>query len=146
MMKQIFITFLMFFFIFGYSQICYTYDAAGNRIKRQVCALPLTNQENNELQQLLELQSIDLRTSSDESNDLTELIVYPNPTSGSFRLINQEALSGSLMLVISFTGKLVESMKISESDIDLTHLPSGSYYLILMNYKSRSTAKLLITK
>jgi len=33
------------------AQVCFTYDNAGNRVKRQSCVSAFTNQENDELSQ-----------------------------------------------------------------------------------------------
>lgn len=145
-MKKILVIFFVFYSILAFSQICYTYDAAGNRIKRQTCAVPLTHEENNELKQLIEKQSLDLRIKEVGITDLSDLIIYPNPTSGNIRLINQETMAGALLQVMTVSGEMIQTIQVTQNDIDLSKLTSGSYFLILVSDKSRNTAKLLITK
>lgn len=145
-MKKILVIFFVFYSILAFSQICYTYDAASNRIKRQTCAVPLTHEENNELKQLIEKQSLDLRIKEVGITDLSDLIIYPNPTSGNIRLINQETMAGALLQVMTVSGEMIQTIQVTQNDIDLSKLTSGSYFLILVSDKSRNTAKLLITK
>ena len=52
-MKHIVLTFFFSLtFILTYAQVCFTYDDAGNRIKRQACFVAITNQDERELAQV----------------------------------------------------------------------------------------------
>lgn len=142
---------LIFIVIFSQSyfimdaQVCFTYDNAGNRIKRQTCILAMTNQENEELSHISPELSIESRSLS-EDNDLSELVVYPNPTSSTIQLKNQMEWFGAILKVVTNDGKVVNNITINDGPIDMSHLPSGSYFLILANEINKKTAKLYITK
>ncbi len=144
-MKQVLITIILLGSISLQSQVCFTYDNAGNRIKRNSCALAISTQEMEQLSQLYPDLVSELRTST-EDNALSKLVVYPNPTAASFQIKDQHEWYGASMNVISNDGKILDTFAIKDSPLDLIHLPEGTYFLIMTKGKSRKTAKLFITK
>jgi hypothetical protein len=146
-MKTLFLNFLIIFIftISSNAQSCFTYDAAGNRVKRQSCVVAISQQETDHLQALSKVLNTDTR-SIKEYDDLSEFVVYPNPTSSSFQLTDQNEWNGASLQVLNLEGKVVHTVSITESLIDVSNLPSGTYFLILVNDKFRKTAKLFITK
>lgn len=56
---------------------------------------------------------------------------YPNPTSGSLYISVSEALIGRSWMLLSPTGTTASSdtLRMSVSEIDISHLPAGVYYL-----------------
>lgn len=125
------------------SQACFTYDSAGNRIKRQLCMVSIPKEENEILAQVY--GDIAYRTSVID-HDLSLLIIYPNPSTGVFRLKNQDQYFDNKIDLISMDGKLIEHLLISNDDIDLMHLPSGHYYIVLHAQGFRKSAKLILSK
>jgi hypothetical protein len=88
-MKHIVLTFFFSLtFILTYAQVCFTYDNAGNRIKRQACFVAITNQDEREMAQVSPDLATELRGLSD-SRDFSKLVVYPNPTASAFYLNDQ---------------------------------------------------------
>ncbi len=143
-MKQL--IYLVFVIIFSsnlQAQSCFTYDAAGNRTKRSACVSSITNQENQEFQDFFkeEVESRNL----DLQNDLEKLIVYPNPSSGIFNLIDQSTWIGSQITVYSSDGKTVYSYQLTDQAIDLLFLSNGSYYLTVKKDNIIKVAKIFIT-
>ncbi|MCZ2100031.1 MAG: T9SS type A sorting domain-containing protein [Chitinophagales bacterium] len=79
-------------------------------------------------------------------HELSELIIYPNPSTGVFRFKNQDQYFDNKVDLISMDGKFIEHLLISNDDIDLMHLPSGQYYIVLHAQGFRKSAKLIISK
>lgn len=52
--------------------------------------------------------------------------IYPNPTSGKLTINSEENIPTSL---INNIGKVIWENRILESEIDISHLPNGTYYL-----------------
>lgn len=146
-MRTLFLNFLFIFFtiIFVNAQVCFTYDNAGNRIKRQTCILSITNQENDEISLVSPELSLEQRSLL-EGNDLSEIVIYPNPTSAEIQLKNQMEWLGASLKVVTNEGKLVNTVSITAEPIDFSYLSSGTYFLILSSNTSRRIAKLFITK
>ena len=127
------------------AQVCFTYDSAGNRIKRQTCAVAILILEKDQLSQVDPEFSTEERSLA-EGNDLSELVIYPNPTSAAIQLKNQMEWLGATLKIVTNDGKVLNTVNITDGPIDMSHLPSGTYFLILSNNTSRKTAKLFITK
>jgi len=127
------------------AQVCFTYDNAGNRTKREACVVAITNQEMDDLIRINSDLTSELRTISN-TEDLSELVIYPNPTSAAIQLKNQMEWLGATLKIVTNDGKVLNTVNITDGPIDMSHLPSGTYFLILSNNTSRKTAKLFITK
>lgn len=105
-MKKILITIFTLLSLVNNAQVCFTYDNAGNQVKRQTYVLAITNQENDELSQVSPEFSTERRSLS-EGDDLSELVMYLNPTSSAFRLRDQYIWIGSSLRVVTNEGKIV---------------------------------------
>jgi hypothetical protein len=143
-MKQIFMTIFTFVSLVVHAQSCFTYDVAGNRVKRNVCISSITATENQEFQALLKKENES--RSLDIDYDLENLVIYPNPSSGVFQLSNQVNWLESKICVYNQEGKQVYSGSISDQPIDLLFLGSGIYYLTVEKVNTLKVAKVLITK
>ena len=78
-------------------------------------------------------------------NELNEIIVFPNPTNGDFRIDNIPNLNCTIR-IISMDGKVVESYinkKSSYIDISLSNL-KGYYLIQINNHDFQVTRKILI--
>lgn len=111
-MKPILILFLISFnfYLFGQRQVHYSYDASGNRIKREIIL--------NKLQSHSELKKNIEKDTSFVSEKLSGQIVkiYPNPTRGILTVYfsgKTENLTGSVQ-ICSISGQNILSMKISD--------------------------------
>mgnify|MGYP001179379174 FL=1 len=130
-MKPILILFLIGFnfYLFGQRQVHYSYDASGNRIKREIIL--------NKLQSYSERKKNIQKDTSFVSEKLSGQIVkiYPNPTRGILTVCfsgKTENLTGSVQ-ICSISGQNILSMKISSPivSIDLTKNIPGTYLLKL---------------
>ncbi len=125
---------------------CYTYDQAGNRTtKSAFCAVSLEPNEVVSLSEFSEETNLEFRL-ADKVSDLTDLIVFPNPSVGLFHISDQDKWKGAVLNVYDSHGHLIENKKIDGEAIDISHLPSGSYYGVLSMGNNIKTTKFLITK
>ena len=69
---------------------------------------------------------------------ITDLIFYPNPTSG---ILNIEDNNGSFYSISDIAGKVVDSGIITLNTISLESLVSGMYYITIINSNSKKTNK-----
>ena len=123
-MKKIFITLLTVIIVhslnaqkipLGYCGIQYTYDNAGNQIKREyVCNNGLWAGGANESSAL---QIID--------------VLSPNPTTGKFSVTFTKALNKADIVIADATGRMVLQMKGNGNkiDFDISTLAAGIYFL-----------------
>src|SRR5690606_19202847 len=81
----------------------------------------------------------------DAKNDISDLIVFPNPAVGTF-YIKTELQEDVTIWVYDLTGKLVASYASIPERIELTHLPNGSYALLLKRGETIQTTKIIISK
>ena len=119
-------------------QICFTYDAAGNRILRNDCTYVTMGIENITRNEL-DLPDIDLKKAM-ESNSFPVAppalgVVAPNPNSGHFELTlaNLSDEQGLTVELYAPTGMLLLRKRV-EGTVTPFHLdgvPSGEYYLFL---------------
>lgn len=146
-MKQlIYLTFGIIFSLNLHAQSCFTYDAAGNRVKRNVCISSITASENQEFQALFKTENELKSRTLDIEYDLENLVIYPNPSSGVFQLSNQVNWINSKISVYNQEGKQVYTGRISDQPIDLLFLGSGMYYLTVEKVNTLKVAKVIITK
>ncbi|MDE6522924.1 MAG: T9SS type A sorting domain-containing protein [Muribaculaceae bacterium] len=128
-MKQL-IPFIFLLIFLGYpkvsaQKVTYTYDNAGNRIKREIVLSPKgkpASQENtNEMQPI-----------SDMIAD-KNIRIHPNPTTGMLKVEITNYESGDLgnIYVYSINGHSIIHSKISSplTDIDISSSPNGIYLL-----------------
>jgi hypothetical protein len=86
----------------------------------------------------------------DDQEIMREIIVYPNPNNGSFR-ISTDALDNSnlLLKMINNQGQTVysrefSSMELEYERIDVQHLPRGIYHIIIYAAEKSYQGKLII--
>ena len=77
------------------------------------------------------------------------VLVYPNPNHGTFRVYTQGEADGAMLRVYSMTGQLVYSSKISADveavDVDITgQITTGVYILQIVGKSVSHTARLII--
>lgn len=150
-MKKILIVTLSFININLWSQcgINYFYDGAGNRIRREICVSALTSNDQDQLNFVgskeLVADSI-LSIQSKHNEDLSTLIIFPNPTTGLFKIKDQIQWENAHMKVYTLNGKILHHIIIKDEAIDLSRINVGQYYIVLQKEDQKKTAKLIITK
>jgi alpha-tubulin suppressor-like RCC1 family protein len=77
-------------------------------------------------------------TASLNDNTLTQISLYPNPTSNTLTLANAENLSIEKLTVTDLTGKTVMTQNSNASQIDVQQLPAGMY---LLNVSAEGSAQ-----
>jgi hypothetical protein len=72
--------------------------------------------------------------------------VYPNPTNGSFTIIQNNLQANTMLSVSDALGNLIYSSKISQAQqtVDLCFAAKGVYFLKLSNDQFQSQRKLII--
>lgn len=111
--------------------INYTYDNAGNRIKRSVCITGGSGKTASSeippdiVEELTENTAISEAEVTAQlyakENDLSPLIVFPNPSSGLFR-IDAAYSSQAIVRVFDTSGRILWQQNYTTAPIDLTHL------------------------
>lgn len=102
-----------------------TYDAAGNRIKREYYCNNGSNRiANPELAKQEEAASAGF-----EEVDA----LYPNPTTGKFYIAFSKAIDNATIQVLDVNGKVVQQVKGSGTrlEFDLSKQPSGTYFILI---------------
>ena len=102
-----------------------TYDAAGNRTKRQYYC----NNSSNRIS-ASELAKIeDAASAGFEEVDA----LYPNPTTGKFYITFSKAIDDAIIQVLDVNGKVVQQVKGNGTrlEFDLSNQPSGTYFILI---------------
>ncbi|MEL6671843.1 MAG: T9SS type A sorting domain-containing protein [Bacteroidota bacterium] len=100
------------------SCICYSYDAAGNRIQRKLCIEgPSPLREGTDVQVQLD-QSIK---------------VYPNPTQNMVLVELSQEVEGAKLYLMDLSGRHLKQHKLEglTAKFDLSAYPAGTYILML---------------
>lgn len=117
--------------------IIYTYDAAGNRIERDVITLRSRTVSTDEEETPLPFE---------DNVAKYKILIYPNPTKGQLRVdissdnFDENTISGELS-VFNLKGQLVvkEKIRAARTDIDLFNSPSG-IYIMRININSETSS------
>ena len=122
--------------IFAQSVVQFTYDATGNRIKREfIPDIPnLTGQTS------------EARNSQLGETQLQEVItVYPNPTKDYIQIEVGEELPNATIELFDIFGRQLskESLNGYRHAINVSHRPSGQYILIIRNKDFREEWKIV---
>ena len=74
--------------------------------------------------------------------------VYPNPITDGFQLDIDQDLLGSQGFILNNLGQVVQGFELNETSqlIQLVDIPSGLYYLKIVNYNGLSIQKTLIVQ
>ncbi|MCO5238167.1 MAG: T9SS type A sorting domain-containing protein [Chitinophagaceae bacterium] len=102
-----------------------TYDAAGNRIKREYYCNNSSNRiANPELAKQQEAASAGFEEVE---------ALYPNPTTGKFYITFSKAIDNAAVQVVDVNGKTVQRVKGSGTrlEFDLSGQPGGTYFIII---------------
>lgn len=114
------------------TDVCYTYDAAGNRIKREQCC---TNCWLKEEPEKLELSAL-------YPAEGEKLTIIPNPSNGLFTLGGEGIPPTAQVTIMSMTGARVMERHLGNSQFDVSTLPAG-IYVVNIQYGDKRKALLL---
>lgn len=110
--------------------VVYTYDAAGNRTQRvYVC--------NNGA------RAETLTQNKEEAIQVTAL--YPNPTTGQFRITFTKALQHAQIKFIDLGGHVMQQRSVSGNllDFDISSFPAGVYWIKISDADNRLVYKVI---
>lgn len=114
----------------------YEYDAAGNRIVRKVLIL-----RDSALQKNVNNHDSADYCYEDDMDDLN-ILIYPNPTTSSINLHitdNEQALQGEAKIYNSSGAQLMSIPVVQQqTTVNMSHLPSG-IYIIILNINKKTT-------
>lgn len=98
--------------------------------------------------EMTSIESLDaflLKLNQDQSgltkNDEQVIRVYPNPSLGTIQLEGQFEQTAT---IYGLDGKFIESVEVSQGQIDLEHLKKGAYFLVVETAPSRFMSKKII--
>ena len=126
------ILFLLPLFVSSQTIVNYTYDAMGNRIKREiVMSRSIKNTDNSLTETLLE----------------KSISIYPNPTEGLLKIniSGWETTDKCNFKVYSLKGSLIQEITVVSSitEINLGNEPDGIYLLNIELNESKSSWKII---
>ena len=102
-----------------------TYDAAGNRIKREYYCNNGSNRISNP----------DLTKQQEAASAGFEEVdaLYPNPTTGRFYITFSKAIDNATVQIVDVSGKVIQRVKGSGTrlEFDLSNQPGGTYFIII---------------
>lgn len=100
---------------------------------------------NNCVYRAVFTQSVDACTHINSVDQLSQLVLYPNPSNGRFKIVSTEIVEGEIEIRNNL-GQLLIIQKINGTEIDLNYsLPLGVYlYRINQINKKQETGKLII--
>ena len=118
--------------------IRYTYDNAGNRIKRDFYCEPLFPPMK---------QAPPENDSSGETvfAEETDWLIFPNPNSGVFEIKFGLKPDNFALIILDGQGKIVHTTTLFESvqQIDISGFAPGSYYVVVNDNRQNKTKKMI---
>ncbi|MHA3787497.1 T9SS type A sorting domain-containing protein [Flavobacterium hauense] len=82
-------------------------------------------------------------TASLNNNTLTQISLYPNPTSSTLNLANAENLNIESLTVTDMTGKVVLLQKDNNAQLNVEKLPQGMYFLTVSSKEGIQNLKFI---
>lgn len=120
----LFLTVASFTSLSAQCEIIFSYDAAGNRIKREdPCPMLVPGNEDRNTAGL---------ASDFKMGDLT---IIPNPTSGTFQIQAEGVSSNSTILITDAKGSSITARALYDGFFDLSAFPAGIYQVLLQDGK-----------
>lgn len=125
-MKVFFFMLFLIKFMFVSAQcITIAYDAAGDRIARNICPQALQAPSVPSIAK----NDVTLQFASNER----DIQIFPNPTNGILEIRSDYFSSGSKVMITDILGRNFYSGRLSTSRVDLTKFQAGRYYVRIMD-------------
>jgi len=84
---------------------------------------------------------MDLLTSV-EAVDNSDVYIYPNPANRFLYIVGENKILDRIT-IYGYKGNLISSIEYKESLIDVSHLPTGLYFIVLETKKEQRNFKFL---
>jgi hypothetical protein len=109
----------------------YTYDASGNRVHREYACHSSSGGSSP-------------RLANTKTTDVLESVVFPNPTTGVFKVKTTKSLSNAYINVYTMQGMRVQSYPFNgtEQSYNIANLSDGQYIIELETEKTKQVKKL----
>jgi len=131
----------------GNCAIKFTYDAAGNRVKRvEQCGGLIQKAGESDLANSPAIEeSNDKPAAQESSDDLDIAVLFPNPTSATCIVSLNKEISNATLELYDNQGKQVHYERVSGKDIplNLAGLSSGSY-IVIIRTENRTVHKTVV--
>jgi hypothetical protein len=133
MKKLIFFCCIFLFVNSGYAQneICISYDAAGNRIKRKLCCTACLPPPPN--------TGVADRDQASAASGAGKLSVIPNPNTGVFLLNTEGIPSDAQVILLDMAGTILLNRHLGDGRFDISAFPSGTYVISVTYDNTRKT-------
>lgn len=81
-----------------------------------------------------------------KENKTEDFTIYPNPASGSVSILLNATVTFSEIVIVDVLGKIVQTktIKNNQSDLDISNLKSGIYFITINNEGMKTTKKLVV--
>lgn len=81
-----------------------------------------------------------------KENKTEDFTIYPNPASGSVSILLNATVTSSEIVIVDVLGKIVQTKTINsnQSDLDISNLKSGIYFITINNEGMKTTKKLVV--
>lgn len=121
--------------------INFDYDNAGNRIKRYLCfqtsGLTQGDQET--------LDREGWREEEGDIEDLSNLVVFPNPTSGEVQIQTAGIDEYAKVFFLDASGRIIKEGYLGEGLFNIREFSEGSYFLIVRSREKQYQTKIIKT-
>lgn len=123
----------------GCNNVCFTYDAGGNRILRYDCTSAPSKQ-------LAEASSEIIAKGLEQTKALAldeVLSAAPNPSSELFQVTATAFPPEAWTILFDMTGKIVQERRLADGQYNLSGLAAGSYILVIHYAEIKRVLKLV---
>lgn len=144
-MKSFFFTIIIFLLSnYAYSQICFNYDAAGNRVSRKANLCPVLEDPGGNPTGKISNQSDEIKITDEKSEESISLFAYPNPTPNYIYLVTKGFPSTAKVIIFSINSSIVFQGNLGNGEFDLSSFKSGLYFVKVINDKQQRN--IIVTK
>jgi len=94
---------------------------------------------------LIRLHGLGVLATAEFKNEITSIVVYPNPTSDFVNIESKEKRTINTVQVFDMNGKLVKTVRPNSDKVQFSvdELPSGIYFVKVMTDKNSQTLKII---
>jgi len=117
---------------YAQNEICISYDAAGNRIKRKLCCTNCLPPPPN--------TGVADRDQASAASGAGKLSVIPNPSTGVFMLNTEGIPLDAQVIILDMAGTILVNRHLGDGRFDISAYPSGTYAINLTYSGTRKTA------
>ena len=110
----------------------FTYDNAGNRVKRQYLTCFVSDESDEADLLALKANSKENNKTLNTSSSKLNLKAFPNPNNGVFEVLIENPQENAMLELYDFTGRKVSSQSVNASNIpmNISNMATGTYMLL----------------